>query len=594
MRPLQRWLTPLGLAALFVGLAWAGWRAWMDALVDFGHELYIPWRLAGGEVLYRDIAHLYGPLSQYLNAGIFAAAGPGVTALLWVNLALLAGVTAAAVVLVRPLGELAAAACGATLLALFGFAHLTGIGNYSFAAPYSHEATHGIALAALALVALAAWARREGAVGVRWAGLAGLAAGAALLTRAEVAVAVSAAAGAGAVLATAGGRRGLGAFAAGYLAPPLLALAAFATALPAGDAARAAGGAFAALLGSDVASGGFFAQGMGLDDPAGNAAALLRVAGWQLAWLGAALAVDRLTAARGRAGLVVVAVLALAQAYALTSGWVRWSSAARPLPLYLGLGLVGVAVAAWRRRAEPEALRALVVPAAAVTLGLALLGKMILNARVPHYGFYLAMPASLVVVAALVGWLPERLVGAWGGGWGLRLLALSAALAACVVHARVSQGNLDKKTAIVGQGADAMRTYPAAVDPDRAALGDVVGWLGANTRPEEAVAVLPEGIMINYLSRRRNPTPYLSHLPTELAAFGQPAMDQALVEAAPEVVVVFHRDATEWGLPPFGEDPRFGAALMGWLRGGYQPAACLGEDASLPLGCRALIARRNP
>jgi hypothetical protein len=40
--------------------------------VDFGAQLYVPWRLAEGDVLYRDIHQHLGPLSSYLNALLFA------------------------------------------------------------------------------------------------------------------------------------------------------------------------------------------------------------------------------------------------------------------------------------------------------------------------------------------------------------------------------------------------------------------------------------------------------------------------------------------------------------------------------------------
>src|SRR5687767_3427150 len=56
---------PALLALLFVGLVAWSWRKWGDVFVDFGHEVYIPWQLSEGRVLYRDIAYFMGPLSQY-------------------------------------------------------------------------------------------------------------------------------------------------------------------------------------------------------------------------------------------------------------------------------------------------------------------------------------------------------------------------------------------------------------------------------------------------------------------------------------------------------------------------------------------------
>ena len=41
-----------GLTLLFLAFSW---RKWPDPLIDFGRELYTPWRLANGAVLYRDV-----------------------------------------------------------------------------------------------------------------------------------------------------------------------------------------------------------------------------------------------------------------------------------------------------------------------------------------------------------------------------------------------------------------------------------------------------------------------------------------------------------------------------------------------------------
>ena len=53
------------LVLLALAMLWWTWGRWPDVLVDFGRELYVPWRLASGDVLYRDVAYLNGPLSAY-------------------------------------------------------------------------------------------------------------------------------------------------------------------------------------------------------------------------------------------------------------------------------------------------------------------------------------------------------------------------------------------------------------------------------------------------------------------------------------------------------------------------------------------------
>ena len=56
----------------FVSVAALTWRKWPDLINDFGIQLYIPWRLENGAVLYRDLYYLAGgPLSQYYHAALF-------------------------------------------------------------------------------------------------------------------------------------------------------------------------------------------------------------------------------------------------------------------------------------------------------------------------------------------------------------------------------------------------------------------------------------------------------------------------------------------------------------------------------------------
>jgi hypothetical protein len=56
--------------------AWLSWRKWPDLLVDFGEQLYLPWRISEGSVLYRDVMYLTGgPLSQYYHAALFKVFG---------------------------------------------------------------------------------------------------------------------------------------------------------------------------------------------------------------------------------------------------------------------------------------------------------------------------------------------------------------------------------------------------------------------------------------------------------------------------------------------------------------------------------------
>jgi len=76
------------LGTLFGSLTFLSWRKWPHVLIDFGRELYTPWQIAEGAVLYRDVASLFGPFSQYFNALLFRIAGTSFTTLVVANLVL--------------------------------------------------------------------------------------------------------------------------------------------------------------------------------------------------------------------------------------------------------------------------------------------------------------------------------------------------------------------------------------------------------------------------------------------------------------------------------------------------------------------------
>jgi Dolichyl-phosphate-mannose-protein mannosyltransferase len=243
----------LALHALVLGLlVWWSWRKWPDPFVDFGRELYVPWRLTQGAVLYRDIASLFGPLSPYVNALWFRLLGVSLLTLVAFNIAIFIAIVAGIYYLIRTSTDrVTASAASLIAIALFGFSQYVRVGNYNFATPYSHEATHGVALCVGMLVAL----HRGVVTGrSRWFAVAGVAFGLVNLTKPEIVLAASAAAIAGAAALLWArlydGRWLLARFSVFLLAatvPPLSFFVFFLHYMSAGDAARAVAGAWTAL-----------------------------------------------------------------------------------------------------------------------------------------------------------------------------------------------------------------------------------------------------------------------------------------------------------------------------------------------------------
>jgi hypothetical protein len=575
----SRWtsgrLPALLLLATAAAMFEVSWGTWPDVLVDFGHELYVPWRLSEGAKLSTDLlVGATGPLSPYLNALLFAVTGPSLRALVTLNLALLAVITTLLFLILRRLaGPLTATAALLVFLVVFGFGQYVFCGNYNYLTPYSHGITHGLLLALLGLWLADRSAEGGGARGALVG--AGLALGLAALTKPEVLVATAAAVGLRVLLSLHGAGRAqvartLATLLLAALAAPLLAVLLLSIQDPVGVALATAFRPWV-LMGSGVAQSPFYLEVTGLDRPAEHLAVLLKAFG-AVALSAAGVALLDLAAARARLPRALASLVGLG----LGAGLWRWltpadpvavvDQAAHPLPFAVLLGAL-VCLIRWTRAPDEAARRRAALGLSAAVLAGLLLGKMALNPRLSHYGFALAMPATLLSVTWLVGSVPAAL-RAWswrglgGGGALFRGAALAAVAALTLVHLDDERSAFSVKQVAVGRGDDRF-----VADFRGRFVNEMVSQLARLEPKDGTLAVIPEGIMINYLSRRVNPTPYVTYLPDALGVYGEEAMLGALMRDPPEFVVVVFRDASEFGTPFFGLD--YGQKTAGWLSANY-------------------------
>lgn len=138
------------------------WGGWPDPLIDFGRELYVPWQLTAGKVLYRDIAYLNGPLSPYLNALWFELFGVGLWTLVLVNAVIWVLILWMLYrILVEIGGRFSATVACLAFVTMFSFAQYEpGFSNYNYLCPYSHELTHGLGLCVAAILCVRRFTKR--------------------------------------------------------------------------------------------------------------------------------------------------------------------------------------------------------------------------------------------------------------------------------------------------------------------------------------------------------------------------------------------------------------------------------------------------
>jgi hypothetical protein len=568
------WLSPLPLIALAVFFLGISWRKWPDPLIDFGRELYLPWRLSHGAILYRDVDDFFGPLSQYANSVLFRLFAPGMMVLATANLCIFAGILAAVYFLFRRAwGAGAALLASAGFISVFGFAQYVGIANYNYVTPYSHESTHGFFLCLLLAFILLRWVETPILL---WSALAGLLFGLAAVLKTEFILAAGLMTLAAVIVRwryrEPAPLPAAGIWAGSAVLPTLGFTAYFSAHVPFPQALSFACHAWLNIVSVYHQAATVQTQFLGLDRPWQNLAAqsiatteaILLIAGvCGIAWLA-----DRAIPSWQR----VILALVLAGGV----GWVsfaeiNWLNVGRCLPGLAFLYLLFCAVSLFREPksgAFPEVATARLLIA---LLAAVLISRMLLNGRIFQYGFYQAALAGLLVPAVLVGELPGR----FGfGGWGKAVAALGC-VALFVPGVVALTGDslyiLQQKTEAVGEGADQFYTFPLNAEPTGELVRLSTAWL-SKVPPNQTLVVLPEGEMINYLSRMPSPVaPCCFYSSTNDGS--EEKMVNDLSRHPPDWVVIISRDLHEYGIQRYGEAPGKGLLIMRWVARNYDQAA---------------------
>ena len=573
----REWLGPALLVALFLALSAWTWRKWPDLLVDFGRELYVPWQLLAGKVLYRDMAHLNGPLSPYLNALWFYIFGVSLTTLIVINLILTAVVTTAIFFLIKRSCDRLTATCSCMVfLCISAFAHFTFTGNYNFACPYSHELTHGIALSILMILFMTGFKDSRGQPGMLLAS--GFCLGLAFLTKAEVFLAALAAALVGIALVAGAEKRSCArtaalicAFWAAAFLPAAFFLAYLIRFMPIAEALRGIAGTWQHVFATSPLGSAFYRESLGISDPGTNLWTMARSICGLLFFAGSLVAFGLTTKKPTTKFLLMLSSLVLVALSLLVKiSTTPLLLVPEPLPLITCLGGVALTVHCFKNRLEPQAIARLAPLCLWAVFAFFLLGKLMLNPRFYHYGFGLAMPGAIFLVVLLVWFLPSFVSMLHGRARLVRVLVVGILAADLGYYVLLSDIAYSQKTYAVGAGPDLLLTYEPSIDPRGPAVTQLLRQMEQTLPPQASVALLPEGVMINYLSRRPNPTPYINFMPTELSIFGEASMLKAFQSHPPDFIILVEKDTSEYGVGPFGVDPGYGKLIMDWVGNHYE------------------------
>ena len=624
VKKIYSWLGAIPMGIAFILLAWFSWRKWPDPLIDFGQQLYVPWRLSRGAVLYHDVSYVYGCLSVCYHAVLFKIFGVSLNVILVSNFLILIFLLLLVYRLFRKCSDTRTAATAGLTLTVLAFSQLLDVGNYNYICPYSHEEFHGIVLSVVMMACLARWLQTGRRLPLAFAGGC---LGLIFLTKPEVFV------GAVAPFALAVIFQWRRASLLGLAKSLLLATVCgliplagfyfgFRSQMNSADAGRAIFGAWLPLLHSTGVHVPIYQRNMGLDAPGfhigkaliefGGLAVIVGLCAWRLARNEVTSGEWQVTRKAGASIRVTlhpspvtfrverVICFALAGGVSINYGW---QNSGHCLPMLV----VVAAILWWREWHQKSEIgnRKSEIGILWLAFSFFLLTKLGFNPRISHYGVFLAMPAFLSAIYLLLHLLPRFLqsprsavqsprsdwpadagqIGLWTVDGGLKsfrtamLIFLLAGLARLTIQSALFYKDKDFT---LGSGGDRMVTYDPKLDnpksaPTGAAMASAAAWIETHTAPTNTLAVLPEGVMLNYLTRRDNPTPYVVFA-FEVWAFGEQNMLAAYEKNPPDYIVLVQRDSSEYGVPYFGQQKGYGFDVMQWVRRNYEPVELIGAE----------------
>lgn len=583
------------ISFLFLYLVHMTWFKWPDVMIDYGRELYVPWRLSEGQVLYRDLFHFYGPLAQYVNAALFSIFGVDIKVLVYFNLLCVSVIMAIGYVYIRSLfGSLTSFFCLLSFLSMFCFAQYSLTGNYNYITPYCHEITYGIYLFIISLFFYYRYEQeRRGYLLFLIFFFHGLI----FLTKLEVFIASSASL--VMFLFFTLKEKNYRSFTsliliscAGFCSSLIPFLAILIQDMSLSNAFLFVSSSLYSLFKlTNLSSNVFFKYISGFDNIYSSVYIMMTILLFEsiafLIMILTARILSKYIYAKLYIYLLLPSLLLLLYLLVSYQNFISWLDLARPLPLLLFVALVYLVIK--RYNGNNNVLSSHLSFIIAITFALVLMLKIVLNVRIYHYGFALAMPAIIIMIILL---FVSPSLNNSTRIYAPLLLSFIALFLLFTFYKHISYTSqiMSIKTTTVGNQEENIITYDPRFSDKGAVAQKAINIIQSNKIPSDTFAVLPEGVMLNYLTRTPNPMKYFVSTPPFVTGDDEAIFIEELKKKAPTYILVTNQDSIEYGRHHFGSD--YAINIMTWINANYRHIDTIGMNIANDEHYRIIIYRK--
>jgi len=542
----------------------------------------VPWQLSLGQRLYSDIAYFNGPLSPSFNALLMQAFGVGLNTITWANFIIVIGIVLLTYKIIKNITDVFTAYVAILIfIAVFAFNQEVPLANFNYITPYNQEVTHGILLGLAAIYCAIRFLKNHSRI--INLGATGFLLGLLFLTKVEYF-----AAGFGACFLTLALFfiktkieprdiiRALVVFFAAFILPIVLMFLWLAHESGIEWALLGISGGWPYVFKASVVGSYYQNLVMGIIGYSinlkylfiGFIADLLFV----LPFVFLALVdnkIGRISSILRKSlyGIVLVAYLAILTFY---SARIPWWLVVRPLPLFVSIIIVFTAFHIIKTEHSSLDSRKLFLLCFSL-YSMILLFRILLNTRLDSYGFALAFPGTILMICMLLYFLPIWVEHKNGNGSIVKIMSLAILMSFAFAQHMVSNKYYSEKTAAISSGRDLFYGTPEVAEN----INLIVNKINNTLKPDDTLLVVPEGVMLNYLSRKTDPVRQTEFTPPAIDMWGEKSLLHQFVSAKPDYVILAKRDTSEFGLTQFGND--YGVSIMKQIKDKYKPIWLIGK-----------------
>ena len=582
-------------------MAWLSWLKWCDPIIDFGRELYIPWALCQGKILYKDInMFFYGPLSYYLNALLFTIFEVHINTIIGFNLILISVIAVLIHKIVKTVSNPVCAFFSVlSFIVLFAFPRYFPVLNDNFVTPYSHAVTHGMALSFLAFFFLSLYLSKNRII---YAYLCWFVSGLVLLTKVEIFVGLFSSMVVTWVWvlrmekipARVKVSRFL-VFASLLFLPLCLAGLFFSRLSTFPQAILCVLNPYFLIFHRGHSFSPMLLRVMGANQPWAHTGRMLYWLGIYVLFALIIIVVNHLLSALSKNTKYKFAPLFLA--FLITTPFINTTISGSsayldyflPLPMVVLCFVVYIILKLRKTGLTDVELKKSLITLSFSIFSLVLLARLLFNVRVVHYGFFLVLPGFLILLIIVLHLLPALMKGITGDSrFGMipAIVLILLTLYSYFSHS-VRQYNLIDYP--IKSNHEVIKTFDLQYSDIGEIIQQAINKIDTLVKPDETLTVFPEGLMFNYLTRRESASPYTAFLPTFFSVFDR-AILESLQEKPPDFVLLVERSTIEYGYRYFGID--YAAEVLQWIEENYIEISQIGKKPFTGEGFGIVVMKR--